>query len=89
MPLKTFLLEIMELIEKLEKIKKNIQEHGVVERHVSEFWRFEEGSHISIFYRTNILSKTFLPYCSHDCAKTFPLTYELLRCLVLYKNTFL
>ena len=28
-----------------------------MEPHVSESWYFEEGSHISVFYRTNILSE--------------------------------
>ena len=59
-----------------------------MEPHVSELWHFEEGSQISVFYRTNILSKTFIPYCSHDCAKTFPHSYAMLRGLVQYKNAF-
>ena len=59
-----------------------------MEPHAPELWHFDRGSHISIFYRTNILSKTIIPYCSQDCAKTFPHSYALLRCLVLYKKRF-
>ena len=92
-PLKTFPLEItilavVELIEKLEEIKKNIRTWGCGTSR-SGLGRFEGGSHISIFYRRNILSKTFIPYCSHDCAKSFLHSYALLRCIVLYKNVFL
>ena len=42
-----------------------------MEPHISKLCRFEGWSHISIFYRRNMLSKTLIPYCSHDCAKTF------------------
>ena len=41
-PLKTFPHEIMELIKKLEKIKKNIRT-WVVEPKVSKLWCFEKG----------------------------------------------
>ena len=84
-PIKTFPLQIVELIEKLEGIKKN----GVMETHVFELWHFERASHIFIFYMTNILSKTFISYYRHDCPKTFPHSYALLHCLVFYKNAFL
>ena len=93
--LKTFPLETLELTEKLEWIKKNITTWGSGHNHLFELWRFERGgrgwrrgSHISIFYSTNILPKTFIPYCSHDCPKTFPHIYVLLRYLVLYKKLF-
>ena len=46
--------------------------------------------HTFLFSRGQIFcQKTFIPYCSHDCAKTFPRSYALLGCLVLYKNAFL
>ena len=36
------------------------------------------GLHISIFYRTTILSKAFIPYCSHKWPKTFSHSYAAL-----------
>ena len=65
------------------------EKYRVEEPHVFELWRFEGESQISIFYRANILSKTFIPYCNHDFPKMFPHSYALLRCHVVYKNAFL
>ena len=65
------------------------EKYGVEESHVFELWRFEGESQISIFYRANILSKTFIPYCNHDCLKIFPHSFALLGCNVVYKNAFL
>ena len=59
-----------------------------MEPHVSKLWCFKEGSHISVFCRTNILSITFILYYSHDCAKTFPHSYAMFRCLVSIKALF-
>ena len=39
---------------------------------------WERGLHISIFYRTTILSKAFIPYCSHKWPKTFSHSYAAL-----------
>ena len=72
--LKTFrykitILAIVELVDKVEEIKKNIRTWGCG---TSRFPAMElsrggrRGSQISIFFRTNILSKPFIPYCSHD-----------------------
>ena len=84
--LKTFrykitILAIVELVDKVEEIKKNIRTWGCG---TSRFPAMElsrggrRGSQISIFFRTNILSKPFIPYCSHDWPKTFPHCYAVL-----------
>ena len=72
------LLAIAELAEKEEEIRKNIRTWGCGTSHfpamaLSRGGR--RGSQISIFFRTNILSKPFIPYCSHDWPKTFPHCY--------------
>ena len=55
----------------------------------SSYRALKGWSQIFIFYRTNILSKIFIPYCSNDWPKTFPHSYALLPYLVFYKNGFL
>ena len=72
------LLAIVELVEKEEEIRKNIRTWGCGTSHfpamaLSRGGR--RGSQISIFFRTNILSKPFIPCCSHDWPKTFPHCY--------------
>ena len=42
-----------------------------MEPRVSKLWRFEGRSQISLFYRTNILSSNFIPYCSQIVLKCF------------------
>ena len=87
-------------IKKIEKIKKYIiqkktPQDGVVEPPFSSHGTLKEGgqggwgSQISTFYRTTILSKASILYCSHKWPETFPHSYALLCCLVFYKNAFL
>ena len=53
-------------------------------------WKLTLPSYGIFLFSTEQTSckKTIIPYCSHDCAKTFPHSYALLYCLVLYKKRF-
>ena len=69
---------IVELVEKEEEIRKNIRTWGCWTSHFPAMALsrgVRRGSQISIFFRTNISSKAFVPYCSHDWPKTFPHCY--------------
>ena len=52
----------MQLTEKVEEIKKNIRTWGWGRR-FSSYNALKRGVTISIYYKTNILSKDFMPNC--------------------------
>ena len=77
----------MELIEKLKEIKKNIRTWDYETSRCDELWRFEEGSHISVFYRTNILSKAFIPIVAMIVVKRFGIVTHCCAANVVVKLT--
>ena len=64
----------MQLIEKVDEIKKNIRTWGGGRMFLSNN-ALKRGVAISIFYKTNILSKTFIPNCGQCWRETFPQSY--------------
>ena len=67
-------LTIVQLRDKVEEIKKNIRTwDGDVS--FPSYNTLKRGFTIFIFYKTNILSKTFMPNCGQCWRETFPHRY--------------
>ena len=83
--IQTTKLAIVQLIEKVEEIMKYIRT-WVWGRRFLIYNTLKRRITISIFYKTNILSKNFMPNCDQCWRKTFPHSYAWLRCFAFDKK---